>query len=274
MEHTLVSPTSGNEYVGHVPVGQLTGTGAFRCAKNGAVYTGEYEGKRFHGIGELTLADGRVYRGQFKAGTQEGEGVFTAADGRIYRGQFMAGNFEGDGAYTEADGRSYRGQWKGDQMEGDGVFTHANGDVYRGQRGQGGKEEGDGVFTGADGNVYHGQLKGGKLEGDGVCTWGGGVRGFLAILYGRQTFERYKGGNRVSRVPFDAANPTHAAVLRAAYAAEARRVGAPHRRRERSVHFICVVQARANAAEARAAAAAVRVVPHARNSSGGVRSRL
>jgi hypothetical protein len=150
MDHTLVRPATGDEYVGHVPVGQLTGTGTFRCAKNGAVYTGEYEGNRFHGIGEITGANGEVYRGQYKGGLKEGDGVYTFASGDVYRGQF-----------------------KGDKREGDGVYTFAD---------------------------------------------------------GRRTFGRYKGGKEVSSVPFDAANPAHAAVLRAANEAEARRVGAPHRR--------------------------------------------
>jgi hypothetical protein len=120
MEVTLVEPATGYEYVGHVPVGQLTGTGTFRCAKDGAVYTGEYEGNRFHGIGEITGANGGVYRGQ----------------------------------------------WKGGLMEGDGVYTFAD---------------------------------------------------------GRRTFGRWEGGKEASSVPFDAANPAHAAVLRAANEAEARR---------------------------------------------------
>jgi hypothetical protein len=181
MEHTLVDPTSDNEYVGHVPVGQLTGTGTFRCAKNGAVYTGEYEGNRFHGIGEITFAGGNVYRGQWKENKMEGDGV-----------------------YTWADGNAYRGQWKGDKMEGDGVFTWASG------------------------NVYRGQFKGDKMEGAGVNTWANG----------RRTFDKYKRDKEVSSVPFDAANPAHAAVLRAANEAEARRVGAPHRRRARSAHWL------------------------------------
>ena len=67
MEHTLVYPANGDEYVGLVPVGQLTGTGTFRCAKNGAVYTGEYEGNRFHGIGELTLPTGKSTAASSKA---------------------------------------------------------------------------------------------------------------------------------------------------------------------------------------------------------------
>ena len=152
MEHTLVRPANGDEYVGHVPVGQLTGTGTFRCAKDGAVYTGEYEGNRFHGIGELTSADGNVYLGQFKGGNREGDGVYTWANGNVYRGQFKGDKREGDGVLTRANGRLTFGEWKEDTME-------------------------------------------------------------------------------VSSVPFDAANPTHAAGLRAPNEAEARRVGAPHRRR-------------------------------------------
>ena len=102
-------------------------------------------------------------------------------------------------------------------MEGDGVFTFADGNVYRGQL-KGDKLEGDGVFTAANGDVYRGQWKGDEREGDGVFTFASG----------RRTFDKCKGGKEVSSVPFDAANPAHAAVLRAANEAEARRVGAPH----------------------------------------------
>jgi hypothetical protein len=116
----------------------------------------------------------------------------------------MAGNFEGDGAYTEADGRSYRGQWKGDQMEGDAVHTWASGSVYRGQ------------------------WKGGLKDGDGVVTFADG----------RRICGRWVGDKEVSSVPFDAANPAHAAVLRAANEAEARRVNTPHRHRARSAHWL------------------------------------
>jgi hypothetical protein len=176
MEHTLVDPESDNqdEYVGHVPSGQLTGTGIFRCAKNGAVYRGEYEGNRFHGIGELTWSDEDVYRGQFKGGLKEGSGVFTWADGDVHTGQWKGGVREGVGVFTFADGRVYRGQFKGDKMEGDAVYTFAD---------------------------------------------------------GRQTFDRWEGGEEVLSMPFEAANPAHAAVLRAANEAEARRVGTPRLRR-------------------------------------------
>jgi hypothetical protein len=50
------------------------------------------------------------------------------------------------------------------------------------------------------------------------------------MLAGRRACEKWEGGKRVSSVPFDAANPTHAAVLRMANEAEARRVGTSHRR--------------------------------------------
>ena len=77
------------------------------------------------------------------------------------------------------------------------------------------------MYTFASGDIFRGQYKGGKREGDGVYTFADG----------RQTFDQYKGGKEVSSVPFDAANPAHAAVLCAANAAEARRVGALHRLR-------------------------------------------
>jgi hypothetical protein len=226
MEHTLVSPASGNEYVGHVPVGQLTGTGTFRCAKNGAVYTGEYEGNRFHGIGEYTWANGDVYRGQFNDGKSEGDGVFTWANGDVYRGQF-----------------------KDDTSEGDGVLTFANGDVYRGQ------------------------WKGGVPEGGSVHTLGGGiVRGILSMLTGRRTFEKWEGGKEVSSVPFDAANPAHAAVLRAANEAEARRVGA-HRRRTRSAHSMCGAGSGERRRSTGGSCGGALCAAATCNSSGGVRTR-
>jgi hypothetical protein len=226
--------------VGHVPVGQLTGTGTFRCAKDGAVYTGEYEGNRFHGIGELTWADGDVYRGHFKGGLKEGGGMYTYASGDVYRGQ-----------------------WKENKMEGDGVYKWANGDVYRGQW-KGGEKEGDGVFRWADGDVYRGQFKGGKKEGDGV----------FMFTDGRRTFDKCKGGEEVSSVPFDAANAAHAAVLRAANKAEARRVQRAASASGRNRPTLCVLQAQANAADARAKAVVLRVVSHALSLSGGVLTRV
>jgi hypothetical protein len=101
MEHTLVSPATGEyEYVGHVPVGQLTGTGTFRCAENGAVYTGEYEGNRFHGIGEMTYANGQVYRGQWKGGKREGDGTLT---------------YVSTGFFTAGMKKTKVGRWMGDK---------------------------------------------------------------------------------------------------------------------------------------------------------------
>ncbi len=118
-EHKLANPVNGDEYVGHVPVGHLTGTGIFHC-KNGAVYSGQYEGNRMHGVGAQQWTDGDVYRGEFKRGRKDGIGV----------------------SHTFASGN--------------------------------------------------------------------------------RSFDRWESGQKISSVPFDAANPEHAAVLREARAAEAR----------------------------------------------------
>ncbi len=67
------------------------------------------------------------------------------------------------------------------------------------------------------------------MEGDGVYTFADG----------RRTFNKYKGDEEVSSVPFDAADPAHAAVLRAANEAEARHLSALHRHRAQSARFMC-----------------------------------
>jgi hypothetical protein len=205
MEHTtrwsLGNPANGDEYVGHVPLGQLKGTGTFRCAKNGAVYCGEYEGNRMHGMGVLT-ANGDSYCGQWNGGKMEGHGVQTLANGMVYRGQYKAG-----------------------KMEGDGVFTWANGDVYRGKF-KGGKREGVGVFIWTDGKTCRGLWK------EDTCSLG-----MFTFADGRGTLRRWEGGDYVPvvaanpAVPFDVANPANAMLLRAANRVEvlARDVGAPDR---------------------------------------------
>jgi hypothetical protein len=235
MQHSLIHPTSGQEYVGCVPLGQLAGTGTFR-GKDGSVYEGKYEAKRMHGAGVFEQADGVVYRGQYRVGQKEGHGVTTYPSGNVHRGQYKGGQREGYCVYTYAKGKeTYRGQFKGNV----------------------GKREGYGVITTyPSGNVYRGQWKKDKKEGHGVDT-----------SNGEQTFGWYEGGKKVSSVPFDAANPEHAAVLRAANEAEARCccVDAPHRLQAPSAHF---VQALANAAEPAANAAAVRIVLHTRTEDG------
>jgi hypothetical protein len=121
MEHRLVNPISGNEYVGHIPPvghiggagifrceknGVVSGAGIFRCEKNGAVYSGEYQGNHQHGVGVTKLTHGLAKH--------------------VYRGEYKRGSYEGHGVYTFLDGETYRGQFKGDQPEGQGVYTYAN----------------------------------------------------------------------------------------------------------------------------------------------------
>jgi hypothetical protein len=216
-----------------VPRDQHRGTGTFLCAKNEAVYCGQYKGNRFHGIGVLTFADGSVYgsvyRGEYKEGLREGHGVLQLLDaGDVYCGQWKGGKQEGHAVLTFDEGSVFRGH-KVDQREGHGVLHLDNGDVYCGQWNAWGKQEGPGVYQFAD---------------------------------GRRTFVRWEGGEYVSSVPFDAANPVHAA---AACDAEARRIGTGAHGCDRGTSRSAQAAAMyANNAEVSAEAVAVRIVPHAR----------
>ena len=118
------------------------------------------------------------------------------------------------------------------------------------------------MLTFASGDVYRGQWKGGLKEGDGVVTFADG----------RRICGRWVGDKEVSSVPFDAANPAHAAVLRAANEAEARRVGA-HRRRTRPAHSMCGAGSGERRRSAGGSCGGARRAAATCNSSGGVHTR-
>jgi hypothetical protein len=59
------------------------------------------------------------------------------------------------------------------------------------------------------------------MEGDGVLTYVS--EGFFSAGKKKTKVGRWMGDEEISSVPFDAANPAHAALLGAATAAEARR---------------------------------------------------
>ena len=154
-----------------------------------------------------------------------GFGLHTLANGDVYCGEYKGGEKEGHGTYTDSDKGHYCGQFKGDQRDGYGVLCARNGGIYCGQW-KGDEKEGHAVYHGTDNSIYCGQYKGGQRE-----------RGVNALASGERTFDLRQGGRNVS-VPFDAVNPEHAAMLREANDAEARRdVSVLLHRLERSAHF-------------------------------------
>ena len=57
---TITLDKLNDDYVGTVRVGRSYGV--FTCT-NGNVYTGEFRGIKFHGVGMMTWPDGYVYKG-------------------------------------------------------------------------------------------------------------------------------------------------------------------------------------------------------------------
>ena len=189
-----------------------------------------------------------VYGGHIYAGHREfaATGIFRCKNRDSYAGEYEGDRMHGIGVHAWAvgahQGDVYRGQWEWGQMEGHGVYEWARGAVYGGQH-KAGKMEGLGVCHYTSRNVYHGLWKEGKRDGHAVYTRASGKR----------TFDHWEGDKELSSVPFNEANSEHAAVLREANDAEARRLGAPHRPgRDR-------LTSRALQAQAAAAAAKVKV---------------
>ena len=222
MQHAL--DYRGRKYFGRIPADRHAGRGIFR-SQDGDFYDGEYARDCMHGFSVHTLANGDVYCGEYKGGEKEGHGTYTGSDKGHYCGQWKGDKRDGYGAQTFADKDVYWGQWKEDKRDGYGVLRARNGGIYCGQW-KGDEKEGHAIHRWTDKSIYCGQYKGGQRE-----------RGVNALASGERTFDLRQGGRNVS-VPFDAVNPEHAAMLREANDAEARRdVSVLLHRLERSAHF-------------------------------------
>ena len=60
--HTVTLDKLNDDYVGTVRVGRSYGV--FHCS-NGNVYTGEFRGIKFHGVGMMAWPNGYVYKGRW-----------------------------------------------------------------------------------------------------------------------------------------------------------------------------------------------------------------
>ena len=79
---------------------------AFNIGYSSYVYSGDIQGGRFNGKGEIVFSDGSSYIGGFADGRFHGRGVFSSIDGWRYEGFFSGGKMTGEGAFTGLDGVS------------------------------------------------------------------------------------------------------------------------------------------------------------------------
>jgi hypothetical protein len=61
----------------------------------GAVFDGDWQGKKQQGRGRMTYASGNVYDGEWKDGEQEGRGKMPFANGDLYNGEWKGGKQQG-----------------------------------------------------------------------------------------------------------------------------------------------------------------------------------
>jgi len=168
----------------------------------GAVYTGEMEYERRHGIGKFVYQNGDYYDGVWSEGKAHGHGTYWTrqtqytgeweqdlkhgsgqekfVDGTAYEGEFWQGYRHGHGTLRWTDGSTYEGQFAQNKQEGDGSFVWKKGSKYSGQW-ENNYIHGAGSYVYADGATYEGQFVWNLKDGEGVytsslgrrveCTW-------------------------------------------------------------------------------------------------------
>nr|XP_022902209.1 radial spoke head 10 homolog B-like [Onthophagus taurus] len=162
--------------------------------KNGNVYKGPVERKRFHGIGTLFWSDGTVYEGEFNNGHITGRGKLYYKDCSYYIGSFCQGLLHGEGCmYITETNSLYSGEWKAgkkngkgwllyepnnwyngnfldDQRHGNGIRQYYKECMYQGEW-QNGLREGYGTMVWGNHDYYKGDWKNGKMNGYGEYIW-------------------------------------------------------------------------------------------------------
>lgn len=88
-----ITHSGGEEYMGQIKLGRITGFGIFENCGN-AEYAGEWKNEYQKGIGTETFSDGSAFKGLVDNGKKI-IGTYSWKDGAYYEGEFMDNNFNG-----------------------------------------------------------------------------------------------------------------------------------------------------------------------------------
>jgi hypothetical protein len=86
---------------------------------------------RYHGTGELSLANGETYVGDFYQHKFHGEGKYRWPDGSGFSGSWELGRRCGQGKVTLSSGDCYDGEWADDVANGTGEYVSVEAGVSR-----------------------------------------------------------------------------------------------------------------------------------------------
>ena len=122
---TLLSP-NGSKYHGIVSVGRTDGE---FTSDAGEIYSGQFNGDRFHGFGVMIYQNADVYCGEWVDSMYHGLGEYVFASGNVYRGGWIQGKKHGIGEFKYADGSLYRGEYVDGKKHGTVRFVSVKGIV-------------------------------------------------------------------------------------------------------------------------------------------------
>ncbi|KAI4807482.1 hypothetical protein KUCAC02_027288 [Chaenocephalus aceratus] len=180
---TLTWPDASS-YEGEVLNAIRHGTGTYRCANNGVLYTGQWDQGKRHGKGVVYFKQGKKtswYKGDWVKNNREGWGTRCYPSGNTYSGEWKNNLRHGEGSMRWLKlGQQYVGMWQNGVQHGNGthvwILRRADGSQYS-QRNQyagdfvQGQRHGQGTFRYAGGAIYEGQWRNNKKHGRGKFTF-------------------------------------------------------------------------------------------------------
>lgn len=139
--------------------------------KNGNIFQGYVNKKKFDGKGIFTWSDGTIYKGEFVDGEIKGEGKLYYKDNSIYTGSFCKGLLSGNGTiYVARTTVVYSGDWKRGKQNGKGWMLYEPDNWYEGEW-LDGKKHGKGLRQYNKSSRYQGIWQNGKRHGQGIIVW-------------------------------------------------------------------------------------------------------
>ncbi|KAI4464904.1 radial spoke head 10 b-related [Holotrichia oblita] len=169
-EYVRITFKNGNIFQGYVNKKKFDGKGTFTWS-DGTVYEGEFVDGEITGQGKLYYKDNSTYSGSFCKGLLSGNGtIYIACTTVLYSGDWKKGKQSGKGWALYEPDNWYEGEWLDGKRHGKGLRQYNKNSRYQGTW-QNGKRHGQGTIVWSNSDCYSGEWKNGVMDGYGEYIW-------------------------------------------------------------------------------------------------------